>query len=92
MIEQYFFPAFQDLEDSAQIIFMQDGAPPHWAKIVRDWMNVNLPERWIGRGSDTVDNIPWPPRSPDLTPLELFLCGYVKSKVYVKNYENLNDL
>ena len=63
MIEQHFFPAFQDLEDSAQIIFMQDGAPPHWAKIVRDWMNCNLPDRWIGRGSDSDHDISWPPRS-----------------------------
>jgi hypothetical protein len=27
--------------------------------------------------------IPWPPRSPDLTPCDRFLWGYVKDKVYV---------
>ena len=27
-------------------------------------------------------DIPWPPRSPDLTPMEFFLWGYLKSKVY----------
>ena len=26
--------------------------------------------------------IEWPPRSPDLTPCDFFLWGYVKSKVY----------
>ncbi|GBN65570.1 hypothetical protein AVEN_232475-1 [Araneus ventricosus] len=27
--------------------------------------------------------MPWPPRSPDLTPCDFFLRGYVKDKVYV---------
>jgi hypothetical protein len=34
--------------------------------------------RWIGRGGP----IAWPPRSPDLTPLDIFLWGYVKNTVY----------
>jgi len=25
----------------------------------------------------------WPPRSPDATPRDFFLCGYVKDQVYV---------
>ena len=36
MMTRDFFPAFKYLQDSAQIIFLQDGAPPHWAKSVRD--------------------------------------------------------
>ena len=27
-------------------------------------------------------NQEWPPRSPDLTPLDFFLWGYIKSRVY----------
>ena len=34
---------------------------------------------WIGRGG----TIAWPPRSPDLTPLDFSVCGYVKDKVFV---------
>ena len=37
-------------------------------------------------------NITWPPRSPDLIPLDFYLWGHIKSLVYVKNYENLTDL
>ena len=55
-------------------------------------MNVHLPDRWIGRGTANDKNIPWPPRSPDLTPMDYILWGYIKSKVYVRNYENLDDL
>ena len=53
---------------------MQDGAPPHWSTIiVRDWLNEKLPNRWIGRGTDTDLNPKWPPRSPDLTLCDFFL-------------------
>ena len=38
-------------------------------------------------------NIPWPPRSPDLThPWIFFIWGFIKSKVYVRNYESLEEL
>ena len=34
---------------------------------------------WIGRGG----TIAWPPRSPELTPLEFTVWGYVNGKVLV---------
>jgi hypothetical protein len=27
--------------------------------------------------------LPWPPRSPDVTPCNFFLCGFVKDSVYI---------
>uniref|UniRef100_A0A914CRN9 Transposase n=1 Tax=Acrobeloides nanus TaxID=290746 RepID=A0A914CRN9_9BILA len=56
---------------------MQDGARPHWSRDARQWLNNNLGGRWMGRGSL---NLPWAPYSPDLTPCDFFLWGYVKSK------------
>jgi hypothetical protein len=41
----------------------QDGAPPHFGNIVRQFLNERFPNKWIGRGSF----LAWPPRSPDLT-------------------------
>ncbi|GBN66468.1 hypothetical protein AVEN_122480-1 [Araneus ventricosus] len=56
----------------------------HWSTIVSDFLNRELPHRWIGRADlDDVPLLPWPPRSPDLTPCDFFLWGYVKDKVYV---------
>lgn len=55
-----------------------DGAPAHFSAIVREILNENFQQRWIGRGG----SIAWPPRSPDLNPLDFFLWGYVKSEVY----------
>ena len=72
MITDKIYPAFRRLNNSSEIVFMQDDAPPHWAKSVRDWMNVHLPDRWIGRGTAKDKHIPWPPRSTDLTPMDYF--------------------
>lgn len=55
----------------------QDGAPPHYSQIVRRYLDINFPNRWIGRGGP----IRWPPRSPDLTKLD-FLWGFIKAHVY----------
>jgi len=60
------------------IIFQQDGAPPHWGSHVRRFLAATFPNRWIGKDGPT----PWPPRSPDITPLDFFLWGYVKEKVF----------
>jgi len=60
------------------IIFQQDGAPPHWGLDIRRFLDATFPNRWIGTDCPT----PWPPRSPDITPLDLFLWGYVKDKVF----------
>lgn len=70
------------------IFFQQDGAPPHYAAPVRAYLNEVFPNRWIGRRGP----IEWPARSPDLTPLDYFLWGYLKSKVYVTRPANLEEL
>jgi hypothetical protein len=45
---------------------------------VRTHLNHTMPGGWIGNGAP----IAWPPRSPDLTTLDLFVWGYVKNLVY----------
>jgi hypothetical protein len=36
--------------------------------------------------------IPWPPRSPDITPFDFFLWGYVKDIVYKTPVTSLDEL
>lgn len=60
------------------IIYQQDGAPVHFGIIVRNWLNTNYPDRWIGRGGP----IELPARSPDLTPCDFYLWGCMKDLVY----------
>ncbi|PNF30068.1 hypothetical protein B7P43_G04744 [Cryptotermes secundus] len=51
---------------------------------VRRYLNNELQHRWIGRvGEDDVALFTWPLRSPDLTPCDFFLWGYIKDRVYV---------
>lgn len=78
MLNTQFLPAVGNWPHYNSLTFQQDGAPPHWARIVRNFLNERFPNRWIGRGSSFV----WPPRSPDLSPMDFFLWGYIKSKVY----------
>lgn len=75
---------FQDLE----ITFQQDGAPPHYFRQVRTHLDNVYRNRWIGRRGP----LEWPPRSPDLTPMDFFLWGYLKSKVFITEPDSLLDL
>lgn len=90
MLRNTIIPALQQAtgENFNNIQFQQDGAPPHWTVPVREYLNEVFPNRWIGRDGPT----PWPARSPDLTPLDFFLWGYLKSKVYATPPQNLDDL
>ena len=86
MLEEFVYPQVNELQPD--IIFQLDGAPPHWGLDVRASLNEQFPGRWIGRDGPT----PWPPRSPDLTPLDFFLWGYVKTQVYKTPVNNLKTL
>ncbi|GBN14641.1 hypothetical protein AVEN_39551-1 [Araneus ventricosus] len=75
MLQLFAIPQISHIPD---IFWQQDGAPPHWGKIVRSYLDTQFPQRWIGRDGP----LACPPRSPDLTPLDFFLWGYVKDKVF----------
>lgn len=88
LLQQFLEP--QVIQDGIldSVVFQQDGAPPHFATIVRDYLNDTFPERWIGRASPRL----WAPRSPDLTPMDFFVWGFIKSKVYQVKINGLQQL
>lgn len=92
LLENAIYPALvqvlENEEDHQTIIFQQDGAPPHFVQPVRQFLDENFPDAWIGRRG----HIEWPPRSPDLAPLDFFLWGHLKSKIYATQPESLDDL
>ena len=59
-----------------------------WGLRVRPLLNENFPNRWIGRDEPHA----WPPRSPDLTPLDFLLWGYVRDRVYATPVRDINHL
>ena len=86
MLEVYALPQIEAYQP--HVLFQLDGAPPHWARIVRYVMDHNFSDRWIGRGGP----ISWPPRSPDMTLFDFVLWGYVKDHVYRTNVRDLQIL
>lgn len=71
-----------------QMWYQHDGAPAHFSLAVREHLHQTFGERWIGRGGPTS----WPPRSPDLTPVDFFLWGHMKNLVYETPVETEEDL
>jgi len=86
MLQLYVVPQLEEFQP--WIIFQQDGAPPQWGSHVRRFLDATFPNRWIGRDGPT----PWPPRSPDITPLDFLLWGYVKDKVFSTPVSDITNL
>ena len=86
MLENYVWPAIQNLVNE-RTIFIHDGAPSHLR--ANEWLREKFGENFVSRNGA----IPWPARSPDLTPCDFFLWGYVRSKVFnhvrVQNMEDM---
>ena len=62
----------------SQMYFQHDGAPPYYTSRMIEHSNESFPNRWLGRGGP----IAWPPRSPDLIPLDYYLWGHMKTLMY----------
>lgn len=84
MLQEFLWPKVKQ----RRLIFQQDGAPAHYSLEVRDWLDQKFPDRWIGRRGP----IEWPARSPDLTPPDFFLWGYLKNIVYKDRPSTLDEL
>ena len=68
--------------------FQQDGATCHTTRLNMDILSQHFPGRLISRHGD----VEWPARSPDLSSLDFFLWGYLKSQVYKSNPSTLQEL
>ena len=77
-----------DLISRQNLHFQQDGAPAHNYGGTYQLLNTLFNDQWIG----TNGPIHWPPRSPDLTPLDFFLWGYLKNLLYRHRYDNADAL
>lgn len=78
MLKGSMIPQLESLGLGLPAWFQQDGAPAHYSVIVRHFLDDIFQDRWIGRRGP----VEWAPRSPDLTPMDFFFWGYVKSLVY----------
>ncbi|GFV24015.1 transposable element Tcb2 transposase [Trichonephila clavipes] len=87
MITNFFIPELNN-QDVQELWFQQDGAACHTARATIDLLKDTFGDRLISRFGP----VNWPLRSCDLTPLDYFLWGYVKSLVYADKPQTLDHL
>ncbi|GFW60926.1 putative DD41D transposase [Trichonephila clavipes] len=87
MITNFFIPELNN-HDVQELWFQQDGATCHTARATIDLLKDTFGDRLISRFGP----VNWPPRSCDLTALDYFLWGYVKSLVYADKPQTLDHL
>lgn len=69
------------------LVWQQDGAPPHNIGQVTEYLNGRY-DLWIGRNG----TLQWPANSPDLSPLDIFLWGFLKNRIYYDRPPNIRVL
>ena len=87
MLEDYLWPELDEL-DINDMWFQQDGATSHTARVTIDLLQGKFGERVISRNGP----VEWSPRSCDLTPLDFFLWGHIKSLVFANKPATSEDL
>ena len=68
--------------------FQKDEPLAHTARVTIEMLKTVFQNRLISCFGD----VPWAPRPPDLTPLDIFLWGYLKKQVYLSIPRNLFEL
>jgi hypothetical protein len=68
--------------------FQQDGATPHTSAAVLDWLDRTFEDRVVSLKTQYA----WPPHSPDLSPLDFYLWGFLKDQVYKTSPTTLKEL
>jgi hypothetical protein len=77
MLRNFLEPRPNELRN-ASLWFQQDAATAHTARTSVEVVREIFPGRLISLRGD----IPWPARSPDHSPCDSFLLGYLKAEVY----------
>ena len=88
MLKSFFIPHLKRIRRWRNTCFQQDGAPPHWGLQVRSFLDEQFSGNWIGRSGP----ISWPARSPDITPLDFYLWGKVKTDVFSRKPQNITQM
>ena len=88
MLQSFVAPTLNNLPQLHEAWFQQDGATSHTARqsmaAVRELFGNHVISRF--------GEIPWPPRSLDLSVCDFFLWGYLKNWVYTTRPKTLDEL
>ena len=86
MLSENVFPAIRQTMNGAPWTWQQDGATAHTANDTQQWLE-NECSDWIKKDE-------WPPKSPDLNPLDYGIWGILTEKVSTmrNNLQTVDDL
>jgi hypothetical protein len=87
-MQSFVDPALNNFPQLHEAWLQQDGATSHTARQSIAAVRQLFGNRVVSRFSD----IPWPPRSPDLSVCDFFLWGYLKNRVYTTRVRTLDEL
>ena len=71
-----------------RLYFQHNGATPHYAVIVREWLDEKFRGCWVSRDGP----FEWPACSPDLTPCDCFLWVYLKDIAFKESFTSIIQL
>ena len=78
MLQSFLVPELKKRHKLSQTTYQQDGATWHITQPVKTFLETNLKNRILSRQFP----FEWPANSPDLSPLDFWFWGYVKTEVY----------
>ena len=65
----------------ADYVFQEDGALAHMAKLVQEWLGLNM-----------LFGLTWPPQSTDLTPLDYSVRVQIEGRACTTRHNNVDAL
>ena len=68
---------------------MQDGASPHIDRRVKQLLRQHFTDAGV---ISRHFPLTWPPRSPDITPCDFWLWGFLKDNIYSRRQVSVTDL
>ena len=95
ILNDYFLPEAQRMGWlDGKHFFQQDGAPPDTCRENLEIINRHFGPRVLAHRYPEIfgQGQIWPPYSPDLSPLDFFLWGYIKDKIYKTNPKTIDEL
>lgn len=89
MLREFLLPELRRRRiNRRNVWFQQDGATAHTSNVCMAEVRRLFPGKVISHRGD----VDWPPRSPDLSPCDFFLWGYLKNKVYINKPRTVVEL
>ena len=84
MIKKKVIPALKRRGVYENMVFQQDGAPPHCSKVAIEWLTSQFGENKLMSKKSSFQRLQY--YSPDLNPLAYYFWGHLKSRVYQHPY------